>query len=375
MVGKTLTHLFYMPTIETINVIISMSIRLTIKFIFLVLLFVVLLFSGCQEEVVIVETPDQMQVIDESLRDLVMKTTMNDGSFDNILDNNSCTSVILPASVWVNGSEIQIGSESDFDLIVDALTVSGEDSVSLIFPVTLQQADYSLLTLHTEDELNAVQDLCTEEGDDDDMECLDFQYPISVSLYDTENQVSDILTFENDRDMHLYLKNSSSDVLLGFQFPVSMTDSDGSVFEIANHSELKTLLTTSQGLCDEMDMPYYDDSANTPTIDTLTNILTSGDWTILVLKDTLDHSPQFASYKLTFWPDGTLEVADTVETHTGIWKLNEKSGDLYLLLRFDNAVEPVVLLEDEWKIIRYDDTSVQLINQHDPAISLHIQKR
>ena len=79
----------------------------------------VLFLGACQEDVVIITNPENENAIGTTspLADLVRNTAMNDGSFDNILDNSSCTSIALPVSVIANQIEITINTVEDYKLV------------------------------------------------------------------------------------------------------------------------------------------------------------------------------------------------------------------------------------------------------------------
>ena len=76
-------------------------------------------FTSCRtEEMEFVEAPPEETLIPNSLvASLMMQTTLNDGSNDNIIDNANCFNIQLPVTVIVNGVEITVTSEDDYDAI------------------------------------------------------------------------------------------------------------------------------------------------------------------------------------------------------------------------------------------------------------------
>ena len=81
------------------------------------------LFS-CQQDITeIIETPaEQVITPDSKVADLVQRTAMRDGSEDNIIDKSSCSSIVLPVTVVVNGLEIFLDSEEDLVIVKRSLT-------------------------------------------------------------------------------------------------------------------------------------------------------------------------------------------------------------------------------------------------------------
>ena len=162
-----------------------------------------LIFSfGCQKELTEIIEPQSEDVlsINSVVSELSKKTTLRDGSYDNIIDNSSCISVILPVTVIISDQEIIIGSEDDFTLIEELPEYDVED-LSFLFPITIIQADYSKLTINNEDDLEDIIDDCVEDGEDDDIECVDFQ--ISSSTFNSSNLSSSFTSTSEMRSSNL----------------------------------------------------------------------------------------------------------------------------------------------------------------------------
>ncbi len=54
-----------------------------------------------------------------------------------------------------------------------------------------------------------------ENEEDDDIECIDFQYPISISIYNTEFEIIDTVSIANDEALYNFIE--SLEGLLNFQ--------------------------------------------------------------------------------------------------------------------------------------------------------------
>ncbi|MGB5782809.1 MAG: hypothetical protein WBM42_13115, partial [Eudoraea sp.] len=84
----------------------------------LLILLSILIVSCRQEENEFIEaTPEETLKANSNVANLLLRTSMNDGSDDNIIDNASCFSIDLPVTVNVSGLEIIVDSEEDFDTI------------------------------------------------------------------------------------------------------------------------------------------------------------------------------------------------------------------------------------------------------------------
>lgn len=173
---------------------------------FTVLLFI---FSGCQEELEEITPPpsDKVLVPNSAVSNYIQSIALHDGSPDNILDNASCISLVLPLTVVVNGQEIEIDSSDDFIEVENILDEfeNDDDSLRIIFPASVKLADHTELIINNSDELEDIGDECTEGGSDEDIECIDFQYPLTFSVYDSQNQLSSVVAIDNDEELFKFL--------------------------------------------------------------------------------------------------------------------------------------------------------------------------
>ena len=83
------------------------------------LLIVALLFASCQSEFEELPTVEDQTTITatSSTAELIIHTSANDGSYDNIVDGASCIAIQFPYTVEVNGLEITIDSIEDLKVI------------------------------------------------------------------------------------------------------------------------------------------------------------------------------------------------------------------------------------------------------------------
>jgi hypothetical protein len=72
-------------------------------------------FGSCQkEEETIVQDTSESFVFGSPMADLLLRVSQNPTAIDNILDNTSCFSVQLPVTVIVNGQQILVSNQADY---------------------------------------------------------------------------------------------------------------------------------------------------------------------------------------------------------------------------------------------------------------------
>ena len=332
--------------------------------------FILIILYGCQQEVVEIINPPTDQVITPNsvVADLVERTTLKDGSKDNVLDHASCISLVLPVTVRIDGKEIVVSNEDDLKMIENLLKELEEEieDVDLIFPVTVILADYTEVTIHNKDELETLRDQCYEAGEDDDIECVDFKYPITCSIYDTENQLSDVLTINSDKDLHDLFNYFDDDKICSFEFPVTLVLSGGEEVVIQNNDELEAVLKSAGSECDEEDDHYEDHSGSddhsgeeNPII---SSVIVEGLWIVSeYTEDDVSKTQNYNGFQLDFNADGNVIATNGTDEVQGTWSVITDSGSDYLVLDFSVMV-PFDEFNEDWEIIAFSETKLELMN-------------
>ena len=328
-------------------------------------LIIALFFLGsCQEEVIEITNPDNSSTINSEspLADLVQKTSMKDGSVDNILDNTSCSTVVLPVTVIANGIEVVINSEEDYKLVERIFDESetDDDELEFIYPIKVILSDHAEVTVNNDDELEDLLKDCVEGGFDDDIECLDFIYPLNISIYDAANQVLDVITITNDEELHDLFESLEDEDFISFNFPLTLLLLDGTVVIVNDNDALEDLIEDEADDCDEDDDNDYNDDDIDDT--ELKAILIEGEWAITYFFDDIDETASFNGYTFTFFEDeSAIAKKDGIETE-GHWESYGDDGSLEIELNFGSE-SPLDELEEDWGVVSFSDTRIEL-NDH-----------
>lgn len=231
--------------------------KLPIRITILLFSVMTLFLTACQNEV-IEETPqNQGEVIvpNSNLTNTMRNASANNGSVDNILDNSNCFTVNLPVTVEVNDLTITIETLEDLILIEAIYDANGigNDDLDFLFPITITLNDYTEVVVESEDQLEDYMDICM--GDDDVIECANFVYPISFSIYNSDFQVLETVVINNDYQLYLFLENLDDNddnmELVSLNFPVSITYLNGETIEVFNNQELENAIDTAEQFCDD----------------------------------------------------------------------------------------------------------------------------
>ena len=340
---------------------------------------VTLLVMSCQQEVFETFSAPEEDVFTDTdpVADLLSKTTQKDGSFDNILDQSSCYTVVLPVNIQVDGVDMTISSRDDIEALEKLYQSNPDIVIELIFPVEVEGPDYNITQVNSESELASLASGCQEGGLDDDIECIDLAYPLTLSVYNTLTQQSQVITINSDTEMYIFLEQLEDEELVAFEFPLELITSDGSLIVVNNNEELEEWIDEAIDDCDEDDDFDYDDDEddddNDETPDpAFIEILTTGSWNIgYFYYDETDLTNLYTGYTFTFSPDGSLIAEKDGTTFPGLWSVEQDDGSQELEIDFEDS-DLLEELDEEWELKAYDQNTIRL--EYDDESQLVFEK-
>lgn len=327
------------------------------NYFFILSLISIFLFS-CQKEITTVVQPQQNEILtpNTTVATLVEKTVTKDGSKDNIIDHASCISVQLPVTVIVNGLEIVISSEADYaeiETIFDQFNFD-IDHLDIIFPITIILSDYTEITINNMDELENYVNQCGGENEpDDDIECIDFVYPITFSIFDSVNELTDTISVENDEQFYLFLENMNESDIVQINFPITMILADGTEETINNMDELATAIDNAKNTCNEDDNnDYNDDDCVNCSVEQITEMLLTCSWMPSTVKiNGQNNSEQYTNYIFTFNEDGTVVAEDNGFELQGTWIIDQTDTGILVKINFEGLSD----FSFNWNLHEYND--------------------
>jgi len=309
-----------------------------------------ILISSCakEEEINIPATDEPALKANSTLANLIQKTSLNDGSIDNIIDNASCFNITLPITVIVNGIEILIETEEDYEVIESIFDddENDEDTIEINFPVTIILSDYTEVIINNQDELeNYIDDDCND-GIDDDIECLDFQYPITITTFNIVTEQFIDIVIINDEEMHDFIEDLDDDVTATIDFPITIILFDGTEVIINNLEQLENEIENTKDDCDEDDDNDFDDDDNTDVSEQeFSDLLVSCPWKVDELEINEQDLENFKNYVFTFNSNGTVVAELNSNNSSGTWSVSTDSG-----LRLNLTMNSLTEFNNNWRL-------------------------
>ncbi|MBS9461787.1 hypothetical protein KIM67_05150 [Flagellimonas sp. 389] len=311
--------------------------------IFLGVFIMALNFTACQEgpEEIIEDAAQETITSNSNIGMLIKKTSSNDGSFDNIVDRASCIEVQFPYTVEANGVQLTINSRKDFQAIERIFDESDVDNnnLDIFFPITIILANYDEKVINTKEELLELAASCVEGGNDDNIECVDFIYPLTLFSFNPNNQRTGEITVTSDRELRMFFKGLNDTDLVGVEFPLTLQKFDATEIVINTNSELITALETAKDECDEDDdNDFNDDDFDEQQFDAYLGLC---EWEITeMVSEGNSQVEQYVGYTLAFLEENILLLKDmNGNTFNGTWSSNFTTQGALVTIQLEEFIE------------------------------------
>lgn len=313
-----------------------------------------LLFTSCRTEDEVIIDPPTGETINagSTLAQLLNRTALKDGSLDNILDNANCLSVQLPINVTVNGVSLTINDEDGYEEVEDIFDDFSDDTdvITISYPITIIFQDYSTQSVSSDAELASLAANCLGDNElDDDIECIDFVYPITASVFNQNNEVINTININNDNDMYNFVDDLEDFTAVTINFPITVILADGSEVVINSIQALQREIEMADDTCDEDDDFDFDDddcdNCTTAALEAIFDECTV--WRIgdLERNDT-DLDAQYANYSFVFNADGTVTATENDNVQNGTWSANGTGNSISFIIDIPNLTD----LNGSWNL-------------------------
>ncbi|AWA29855.1 hypothetical protein HYN48_07055 [Flavobacterium magnum] len=222
-----------------------------------------LLPAACQQDQDSV-TPNPQRLDRQSeLTTLLRRVSASDDG-DNTLDSTACFSIRMPYTVWIYDTDgnnttsygAQVTDAGSLEAVKNTIhEFDGNDHFNMEFPVTIVYADGSEAVIHNQQEMHMHKVSC-ESGNPVSavIPCLSIVYPVTVFGYNSDFQVADTYTFQNDAQLLGFLSNLGANEFYAIAYPMSVTI-DGEIVVIHSNAELLAAIQSAMNNCFPVETP------------------------------------------------------------------------------------------------------------------------
>lgn len=300
------------------------------------------------------------------------RTSMYDGSFDDFLDGNSCSSILLPVTATVNGTEVTIVNQADYQQVIDILAQfnTDEDTVELQFPITITLSNYTQVVVENQSTYDGFIDVCqtlTAAGNEA-ITCLDIDFPITLLTYSLSLEQTGSVVLETEQQLYAYISDFGDDQLFAINYPITATvDASGNQgLTFNSDAEFQAAIS------DCLNVQGVEEQA-AEDADALETILVDGLFQVQsVINAGVDTASDFAEFTIDFANDLSVVAENTVNVAVqdvqGTYQVASQT-EVFLDLTFTGNVT-FNLLNQNWAVTSFNNTTISLQSTTNAALTL-----
>jgi hypothetical protein len=347
----------------------------TFKSILGITLITMLSFTSCQDEIdnnigQDPNTNDANSVTTSNYK----RTAMHDGSFDDFLDGNACSSILLPVVATVNGTQVSIVSQSDYQQVINILGQfnNDNDQVILQFPFTVRLSNYTEVLVTSQGNYNAIIQACeaAKAQGEDAISCLEIDFPITILTYNVNFEQTGSLVIQSEQQLFTYMDNLGNDELFSISYPISIMFSNGTNATVNSDIDLQSSI--NECLAQEDAKEEAEANANT-----LEGILVAGVFKVESFVNAgVNTANNYAEFTIDFANDWTVKAKNvvnaTVQDVQGTYRVTSET-EVFLKLTFSGTTSFNALNQD-WKVTSFSSTTISLQSTTNAAVTLVLKQ-
>lgn len=335
-------------------------------------LMTILGFTSCQSEIDDVqgENPNTNSANSTTTTNL-KRTSMYDGSFDDFLDGASCSSILLPVTAKVNGVQVSILTQLDYQQV---LSIFGkfnddQDTVVLQFPLKIKTSNYTEVTVTNQTEYNTILNACTaaEASGQDAISSVNITFPITILTYNLSLQQTGSIAITSEQQLYTYMSNVSSTELFSVKYPISVTIADGTKMMVSSDAELQAAITASL----KTEAAMAEAVQNSKKLET---ILVNGKFKVdSYVSAGVNSASNYKDFTIDFANNLSITAVNLVNTTVNGTYAVRSELNVLLKLNFSGNAS-FTLLNNTWKVTSFTASTITLQSSTNAAVTLVLKQ-
>lgn len=285
---------------------------------------------------------------------------------DNIIDGSTYCTIKLPYTITVNNVQIAVNTTADYQKVLDNINASttDDDIVKIDFPVTMVYYNYIEKNISNEADFNSLIDYWNMYPDLlSKINGLNINYPITINIYNSANQVASSVSIINDQAFFNFIKNLNSSQYISLKYPISIVDYHNQTKSINNNLDFENAIKYAIDYCPENNIVSLD----------FTETITKGSWTIPYFFDDLEKTASYSGYSFVFKSDKSVVATKGGIAETGVWESTVQNNVRELTITFNS--ELLSKLNNNWKLFEFNNSQIRLRDVNDDTNYLYFEKK
>ena len=280
----------------------------------------------------------------------VQRVAMQKTSQDNIIDKSSCFMIKLPYVVTVNTIQISINSPADYQLVLNNINAFSNDNdiVSIHFPVNVLYSDYSQKSVTNQANLDALISNCqSDQNGFGKINCLTINYPISISVYDSNYQIASSISIIDNMAMFNFIANLADNKFIAITYPITIKDQNGQNVVITANSQFEDVIKNAVDNCSDNPNMHLD----------FIQIITTNSWKISYYYNDNDKTINYNGFIFKFNTNYSLVATKLGVIYNGTWSTSMDNGHRRFEIKFNSS--SLDKLNEDWKVFEFNASQLR----------------
>jgi len=179
---------------------------------------------------------------------------------------------------------------------------------------------------------------------DGEIQCIDFEYPVTLFQYNAETENLDSVVISNDVELFLFLTSMDEEDYMSLEYPILTSLSNGAYVEVLSDQELVDVITDC--LAAEIDPITLSEYLRKESL-----------YVNFYFVNSQDETEIFCEFEFTFNEDNTVNATNGIINVEGTWEVGNDVDGLFLELNFGNT-NLLEVLNGHWQVL--DSSPVQI---------------
>lgn len=324
--------------------------------------------TSCQSEIEEVQG-DNPNTANSTAATNLKRVSMFDGSSDDFLDDSSCSSLVFPYNVKIKGVQVSISSQTSLETALSIIGAIDDDAVELQFPVKIKMSDYTVVTVNSQSEYDAITDDCSEVEDEseDAISSVNIKFPITMLSFDSTLQQTGSVVIKSEQELYLYMKNMTSTELFSIQYPITVTLSGSTSQVINSEAEFKAAINAALDIKSKMEVAEDNKEK-------LEAILVNGTFKVnSFINAGVESANNYVSYTIDFANDWKIKSMNALTTFASGTYSVTSDVDVYVNFAYSGSTS-FSLLNKDWKVTSFTTSTITLQSKTNSAITLVLKQ-
>jgi hypothetical protein len=285
---------------------------------------------------------------------------------DNVIDGSNYCTIKLPYTVTVNNVKIAVNTAADYQKVEDNIkaNTNDDDIVKIDFPVTMVYYNYIEKNIPNQADFNSLIDYWNLYPDLlSKINGLNIDYPITINIYNSANQVGSSVSIINDQAFFNFIKNLSDSQYISLNYPISIVNYNNETVSITNNSDFENAIKYAIDYCPENNIVSVD----------FVEAITKGSWAIPYFFDGSEKTASYAGYSFAFKSDKSVVATNGAISETGQWETKVQDG--VRELKIDFSTELLGKLNNNWKLFEFNNSHIRLRDGSNSVNYLYFEKK